>query len=77
MLTVLSSEILSLAVCFSADAAAAAVGVDAHCEGGGILPSFPPSLPRAIAGEDHGPPSSAAAGRSGLRSQSVGRSVAS
>ena len=58
--------------------AAAAVGVDAHCEGGGILPSFlPPSLARAIAGEDHGPPSLAAAGRGFVRGRSFGRQLRS
>ena len=40
------AKFLSFCVCFSDDATAAAaaavaVGVDAHCEGGGILPSLP------------------------------------
>ena len=40
------AKFLSFCVCFSDDAtataaAALAVGVDAHCEGGGILPSLP------------------------------------
>ena len=55
------AKFLSFCVCFSDDAtaAAAAVGVDAHCEGGGILPSRPPSRARW-----RGPPSSARPGRS-------------
>ena len=56
------AKFLSFCVCFSDDATAAAaavaVGVDAHCEGGGILPSLPPSLARW-----RGPPSSARPGR--------------